>query len=141
MSSRETRDLGISFLLKKIIFSFGCPGSFCCAWAFLKLRGGVHSSCGAQTSQYGGFSCEAQALGSWVSVAAARRLQELRLPGSGAQARWLWHTGLFAPWHVESSWIGYRPMSPALAGRFLTPGPLEHFLSIEEKQTKEKGLE
>ena len=26
-------------------------------------------------------------------------------PGSGAQAQYLWHTGLVDPWHVGSSWI------------------------------------
>ena len=33
------------------------------------------------------------------------------------------HTGLVAPWHVESSWPGIKSMSPLLAGRFLTTGP------------------
>ena len=33
----------------------------------------------------------------------ARRLQQLWLTGSRAQAQWLWHTGLVAPWHVGSS--------------------------------------
>ena len=38
----------------------------------------------------------------------AHWLQQLWLLGSRAQAQWLWHTGLVAPWHVEYSWIGDR---------------------------------
>ena len=33
------------------------------------------------------------------------------------------HKGLVAPWHVESPQTGIEPMSPALAGGFLTTGP------------------
>ena len=32
-------------------------------------------------------------------------------------------TGLVAPWHVGSSGTGIEPVSPALAGGFLTTGP------------------
>ena len=84
-------------------------------------EGGVRSSCGAQTSHYGGFSCGAQALGTWVSVAAARRLQESQVPGSSAQARSLWHIGWFAPWHVESSWIGYWTHVSCIGRQILNP--------------------
>ena len=31
--------------------------------------------------------------------------------------------GLVAPWHVGSSWIRHRPVSPALAGGFFTTEP------------------
>ena len=34
----------------------------------------------------------------------------------------LWRTGLVAPQHVESSWTRVKPVSPALAGGFLTTG-------------------
>ena len=35
----------------------------------------------------------------------------------------MWHTGLVAPWHVESPRPEIKPVSPALAGRLLTTGP------------------
>ena len=39
------------------------------------------------------------------------------------QVQELWCRGLVAPWHVGSSWTGIEPVSPALAGGFLTTGP------------------
>ena len=50
----------------------------------------------------------------------ACRLQQLWLAGSRAQAQQLWHTGFVAPRHVGSSRPGLEPVSPALAGGFLT---------------------
>ena len=47
----------------------------------------------------------------------------LRSTGSRVWAQQSWPTGLVAPSHVESFWIRIEPMSPALAGRFLTAGP------------------
>ena len=41
----------------------------------------------------------------------------------GAQAQWLWCTGLVAPWPVGSSWIRDQTLSLALAGRFFTTEP------------------
>ena len=46
--------------------------------------------------------------------------------------------GLVVPWHVESSGPGIKPMSPALAGVFLSTVPsgksLIHFLKIRCKR-------
>ena len=46
-----------------------------------------------------------------ASLIAEPRLQEL------------WHPALVASWQVESSQARVEPMSPGLAGRFLTTGP------------------
>ena len=55
--------------------------------------------------------------------------QQLRLPGSGAQAQQLWRTGSAA----HSTWDlprpGVEPVSPALAGRFLSALPSGESLS------------
>ena len=48
---------------------------------------------GARALGRSGFS----GCGTWV--------QSLQFPGSRAQAQYLWHTGLVAPQHVESSQI------------------------------------
>ena len=45
-----------------------------------------------------------------------------RFLDSRAQAQYLWHMGLAAPWHAGPSWV-IEPMSPALAGGCL---PLNH---------------
>ena len=64
----------------------------------------------------GGISCcGARALGA--------RAQQLWLKGSRAQAQYLWRTGLVAPQHVGSSGTRAWPVSPALAGGFLTTAP------------------
>ena len=92
---------------------------------------GAHSSCGVQTSHYGGFSCcGAQALGTWVSGVAAHRLQSLQLLGSSAQAYLL--CGM---WNPPGSVI--EPMSPPLAGIFLTPGT---FPFVRGEGDKREGI-
>ena len=47
----------------------------------------------------------------WSTDSRAHRLQQL------------WRTSLVALWHVGSSGTSDQPMSPALAGGFLTTGP------------------
>ena len=50
----------------------------------------------------------------------------LLLQSTGSRARGpqsLWHTGPAALGHAESSWTRIQPMSPALAGVFLSTGP------------------
>ena len=42
---------------------------------------------------------------------------------AGEQAEQLWLTGLVALQHVNLLRPGIEPMSPAVAGGFLTPGP------------------
>ena len=86
--------------------------------------------CGARVSHCGGFSCSgARALGAWASLVAARGLKLLcsmwGLPGAGL-----------------------KPVSPALAGGFLTtvpPGKPRHILFVRSKSpgaahTQEKGI-
>ena len=53
----------------------------------------------------------------------ARGLQELQQVGTGAWAQYLRSMGLVAPWHVECSGPGIKPMSPPLADRFLFIAP------------------
>ena len=75
---------------------FGCVGS--------SLMGRLFSSCkekGLLSAAAHGLliamaSCCRERLWAW-------QLQQLQLPGSRAQAQKLWHTGLVAPQHVESS--------------------------------------
>ena len=56
----------------------------------------VFSSCSAQISHFGGFSC-------CVARALERTGSERQVLGSGAQAQYLWRTGLVAPRHLGSS--------------------------------------
>ena len=85
---------------------------------------GATLCCGAQASHCGGFSCcRAWALGTWVSVVVARGLSscgsqalEFRLSSCGA-----WASLLHGMWYLPGS--GLEPMSPELAGRFLTTEP------------------
>ena len=88
------------------------------------MESGGYFSCGAWVSHGNGFSCcGARALGTQFSVVAAHRLSscgsralELRLSSCGAQALLL-----HGMWDLPGP--GIEPMSPALAGRFLTTVP------------------
>ena len=91
-----------------------------CARAFSSWRrAGATLRCGARASHCGGFSrCRARALGARASVAAAHELSsrgsralECRLCSSYSAA-----SGIFPE-------PGIEPVSPALAGRFLTTAP------------------
>ena len=98
-------------------FFFGCVGSSLLRVGFLQLWQVGASHCS-------GFSCcRAQALGAWASVAAAHGLSscssralERRLSSCGARAQLLHHT-CYLPGP------GIKPVSPALAGGFLTTAP------------------
>ena len=73
---------------------------------------GATLCCGARASHCGGFSCcGARALGAWASVAVARGLSSC-----GAQA--LLFRGM---WDLPRP--GIEPVSPELAGGFLTTEP------------------
>ena len=96
-------------------------GLRCCARAFF--------SCGAQASHCGGFSyCGAQSLGTRASVVLAHGLQWLRLTGSRARAveRRL-RSCVARAWLLHGMWDlpepGLEPVSPALAGGYLTTAP------------------
>ena len=85
---------------------------------------GATLRCSAHASHGGGFSCcQARALGAWALVVVARGLSncgsralERRLSSCGAQASLL--RGM---WYLPEP--GLEPVSPALAGGFLTTAP------------------
>ena len=116
------------------LFIFGCVESLLLFTGFLQLqRAGATLCCNAWASHCSGFSCcGARALGARASVVAARGLSscgsralEHMLSSCGARAQLL--RGM---WDLPRP--GLEPMSPALAGRFLTtvpPGkPQNYFL-------------
>ena len=113
------------FFLNKFIylFSFGCVGSSFLCEGFLQLRRAratLHR--GARASHCHSLSCcGAQA--------------------PDTQAQQLWLTGSVAPLMWDLPRPGLEPVSPALAGRFLTtapPGkpPENYFKKISEKHPK-----
>ena len=95
------------------VFIFGCVGSSLLRTGFLQLqRAGATLCCGAWAFCCSGFCCcRAWALGAWASVVVAHGLSSCGLWGQllcGTQA-------LPGP--------GIEPVTPALAGRFLTTVP------------------
>ena len=118
--------LEIPFFKNKFIYLFLAALALrCCVRAFLQLRRvGATLSCGAWASYCGGFSCcRARALGTRASVVVAHRLSsccsgalEHRLSSCGAQPYLL--CGM---WDLPGP--GLKPVSPALAGGFLTTAP------------------
>ena len=116
------------FFKNKIIylFIFGCVGSSLLHAGFLQLqRAEATLRCGARASHCGGFSC----CGAWAlecmgfSSCGLQGL-ECRLSSCGTRAQLL-----HSMWDLPGP--GLEPMSPALAGRFLTtvpPGKSAHFL-------------
>ena len=107
------------------LFVLAAFGSLLLRVGFLQLRQtGATLRCGARASHCGGFSCcGAQALGARASVVVAHGLSscgsralERRLSSCGARAQLL--RGL---WDLPGP--GLEPVSPALAGGFLTTAP------------------
>ena len=107
------------------LFIFGCVGSSLLRVGFLQLwQAGATLHCSAQASHCGGFSCcRARALGVQASVVAARGLSscgswapEHRLRSGGAQIQLL-----RSMWDLPRPRL--EPVSPALAGGFLTTAP------------------
>ena len=84
-----------------LIFIFGCVGSSFLCEGFLQLRQvGATLHRGARASHCRGLShCGAQA--------------------PDAQAQYLWHTGLVAPWHVGSSQTRARTRVPCIGRQTL----------------------
>ena len=109
-SERNCRKL-VYFLI--YLFIFGCIGSLLLHVGFLQLQqAGATPSCGAWASHCGGFSCYgARALGVWASVVVV-----CGLSSCGA-----WAQLLRSMWNLPGP--GLKPLSPALAGRFLTTVP------------------
>ena len=107
------------------LFIFGCVGSSLLCTGFVQLRrAGATLCCGARASHCGGFSaCGALALGTRASVVVARGLSscgwralECRFGSCGA-----WAQLLRGMWDLPVP--GLEPVSPALAGGFLTTAP------------------
>ena len=97
------------FFFFYLFFIFGYFGSLLLCMGFLQLqRAGVRE----RASYCGGFSCcRARALGAWASVVVAHGLSSC---GSRAQLlRGMW----------DPPRPGLEPVSPALAGGFLTTAP------------------
>ena len=123
----ESEDLGFfcfCFLIY-ILFIFGYVGSSSLHAGFLQLRRAEATlHCSAWASHCSGFSCcGVWALGMWASVVVAHGLSscgfwalERRLSSCGAQAQLL-----CSMWDLPGPWL--EPVSPALAGRFLTTAP------------------
>ena len=102
------------FLINLCLYLFLAMFSFhCCTQGF--------SSCHARASHCGGSSGGPAALGH-TGVCEARRHLQLQLVGSRAQAQQLWYTSQLphGKWNLPRR--GIKLMSPALAGRFLSPG-------------------
>ena len=119
------RPFKIHFFFFLNLFIFGCVGSSLLCVGFLQLqRVEVTLHCGAGASHCGAFSCyRAQGLGARASVVVARQLSscgswvlERRLSTCGARAQLL--RGM-----QDLPGPGLKPMSPALAGGFLTTVP------------------
>ena len=121
----------ISFFKKFIYLFIYLFIYFWLHWVFIAARGlslvaasGATLRCSAWASHCGGFSCcRAWALGSWTSVAVACGLSscgswalERRLSSCGAQAQLV--CGM-----CDLPRPGLEPVSPALAGGFLTTAP------------------
>ena len=107
------------------LFIFGCVGTSLLHAGFLQLpRAGATLRGSVWASHCSGFSCcGARALGMWASVVVARGLSscgswalEHRLSSCGALAQLL--RGM---WDLPGP--GIEPVSPALAGGFLTTAP------------------
>ena len=121
-------DLSLSFQKSSFflnLFIFGCVGSLLLCAGFLQLlRGEATLRCGARASHYGGFTCSrARALGRRASLAVVCGLSscglrdvESKLSSCGARAQLL-----RSMWDLPRQ--GLEPVSPALAGRFLTTVP------------------
>ena len=102
--SMETIKVGTLFknLCAYILFS-SVLGLGCCGRAFSSWdEPGFTLQCGGRDSHCGGFSCEVQTLGVWVSVVLVHRPSCLCM------------------WDLPRP--GIEPTSPALAGEFLTNG-------------------
>ena len=119
-------------------FSFGCVGSLLLHAGFLQLQQvGATLRCSAWASHCGGFSCfRARALGTRASLVVARGLSscgskslELKFSSCGAQDQLL-----HGMWDLPGP--GIEPVSPSLAGGFLTtvpPGKSPEFLKMGKR--------
>ena len=132
------------FKIFKNLFTFGCIGSSLPHMGYLQLRRvGTTLHCSAQASHCSGFSCcRAWTLGAWASVVVACGLSscgswalECRLSSCGA-----WTQLLCVMWDRPRP--GLKPVSPALAGGFLTtvsPGKSRNKKILKAARVGEKS--
>ena len=106
------------------LFIYGCIGSSLLHDGFLQLRqAGATLCCGAQASHCRGFSCcRARALGMRASVVVARGLSSCGLQALEHRLNSVSRAQLLhGMWDLPGP--GLEPVSPALAGGFLTTVP------------------
>ena len=118
-SVRDRGDFFFNNVVCLFVYIYGCIGSLLLRAGFLQLpQAGATLHCGARTSHYSGFSCcGARALGAQASVVVARGLQSA---GSVVVAHGL-SCSTAGMWDLPGP--GFEPVSPALAGGFLTTAP------------------
>ena len=99
-------------------------GLHCCAQAFSSFsERGLLSGCGAWASHGGSFSLQSTGFRAHFS-SCSTWAQELRLPGSRAQAgSGVVAQGLCCSTTCDLPGPAIEPMFPGLGGRFLTTGP------------------
>ena len=107
-------------------------GLHCCAGFSLVAEAGGYSFVAVWQASLG---AKNRLWGTQASAVAALWAQQLQLPGSRAEAQYLWHSGLVALRHVGSSQFRMQPVSSALLGGFFTTEPpgkpyFEHFFYV-----------
>ena len=119
VSSSSPDLLNQNLLKKHNLFIYDWAGSSLGSRAFLQLwRVGATRRCGARAHCDSFSYCGAQALGTWASVVAVHRLSSC--------GTWAWlPCGM---WNLPGPWT--EPVSPPLAGGFLTTGPPGKFQNL-----------
>ena len=123
--AQETQVSHLPSSVLSFFFLFGCVGSLLLHTGFLQLwRAGATLCCGAWASHCGGFLFQCVGFSSCGSQALERRLSSC---GTWAQT-------LCDMWDLPGP--GIKPVSPALAGGFLTtvpPGKSQSLVSYMEE--------
>jgi len=103
MVHRSLRSFSFLTFLKNV--SVAVLGLHCCSWTFSRCREhGLHSSCRAQTSHSGAFSC-----------CGTQALEHMGFSSCCTWTQWLWLMGFVVPQHVGSSWTRDRTGVPCIA--------------------------
>ena len=132
--------IGCSYILGSIIYSFFKLFIylfiyFWLHWVFVAVHG---LSLVAASGGYCLLRCVGCSL-QWLLLLWSTGSRHVGFSSCGTQAQQLWCTGLVAPRHVGSSHTRVEPVSPALAGGFLTTAPPGKS-SIIYSYTKENSL-
>ena len=111
----------IFFFFLMIVFIFGCAGSWLLCGLFSRWgERGWLSSRGTWASYCSGFcGWRPPALGHAGFSRCGMWARQLQLPGSRAQAKWLWHISLVVPRHVGLFQIGERTWVSCTGRRIL----------------------